>query len=200
MNRASSDPWHASKNWRARVGSNHQPSPSEGDTLSIELRAPILCRRRQSRPGPFGGETGIRTQGRGLSPYKRLAGVRLRPLGHLSVYATDSNDSMSSMARTNSASPYHAAGSRVEAERTPNRVSVYHKVIAMARRLRPPPNGTQSAAYTPTATGAASFTRTGMMRYSDSSEPNGCNIPMLSASFNSSRISSPPMLLKASNK
>jgi hypothetical protein len=37
-----------------------------------------------------GGERGIRTPGRGVSPYNGLANRRLQPLGHLSgVYRTD---------------------------------------------------------------------------------------------------------------
>jgi integrase len=35
------------------------------------------------------GEGGIRTLGRGLSPYTRLAGVHLRPLGHLSIGSSE---------------------------------------------------------------------------------------------------------------
>jgi hypothetical protein len=34
-----------------------------------------------------GGERGIRTPDRGVSPYNGLANRRLQPLGHLSVYA-----------------------------------------------------------------------------------------------------------------
>ena len=35
--------------------------------------------------GSSGGEGGIRTPGRGFSPYNGLANRRLQPLGHLSV-------------------------------------------------------------------------------------------------------------------
>ena len=39
----------------------------------------------QEEVGRFGGEAGIRTLGRGLSPYNGLANRRLQPLGHLTA-------------------------------------------------------------------------------------------------------------------
>jgi len=46
--------------WRARLGSNQQPLPSEGSTLSIELRTRSVgfYQRTSRRPGVQGRRTG----------------------------------------------------------------------------------------------------------------------------------------------
>ena len=44
-------------------------------------------RQKASDASEFGGEAGIRTLGRSLSPYNGLANRRLQPLGHLTADA-----------------------------------------------------------------------------------------------------------------
>ena len=51
----------------------------------LGLRAEWRFWARQLIPQDDGGEGGIRTPGRGLSPYNGLANRRLKPLGHLSA-------------------------------------------------------------------------------------------------------------------
>ena len=47
--------------------------------------AGLPAEARFGRRAKVGGEAGIRTLGRGLSPYNGLANRRLRPLGHLTA-------------------------------------------------------------------------------------------------------------------
>jgi hypothetical protein len=61
--------------------------------MTLERRGlPTEAASEASDLAKVGGEAGIRTLGRGLSPYNGLANRRLRPLGHLTaglqVYVT----------------------------------------------------------------------------------------------------------------
>jgi hypothetical protein len=73
------------RKWWSRWGSNPRPPDCEPGALPTEL-LPQHDLRQANGLQEHGGESGIRTHGRGV-PYTRFPVVCLRPLGHLSTQA-----------------------------------------------------------------------------------------------------------------